>query len=42
MLASRTFKVVLVTAGKAVGYPYTAAADKTITYAGTATEVTLQ
>jgi alpha-D-xyloside xylohydrolase len=42
MLDSRTFQVVLVAAGKAVGYPSTAAADQTVSYTGTATQVTLQ
>jgi alpha-D-xyloside xylohydrolase len=41
MLASRTFQVVRVAAGKAVGYPSTATPDKTVTYTGAAVDVTL-
>jgi len=41
MLASRSFQVVRVASGKAVGYPSTAAADKTVTYTGAAMDVTL-
>jgi alpha-D-xyloside xylohydrolase len=41
MLASRTFQVVRIAAGKAVGYPSTATPDKTVTYTGAATDVTL-
>ena len=41
MLASRTFQVVLVSPQKAVGYPSTAAPDKTVTYTGAAMDVTL-
>ena len=41
MLASRTFQVVRVAAGKAVGYPSTATPDKTVTYTGAAMDVTL-
>jgi alpha-D-xyloside xylohydrolase len=41
MLASRTFQVVRIASGKAVGYPSTAAPDKTVTYTGAAVDVTL-
>jgi len=41
MLASRTFQIVRIAAGKTVGYPFTAAADKTVTYTGAAMAVTL-
>ena len=41
MLASRTFQVVLVSPQQAVGYPSTAAPDKTVTYTGAARDVTL-
>jgi len=44
MLASRTFQVIRVGADKAVGYPASAAAekaDKTVTYTGSAVDVTL-
>jgi alpha-D-xyloside xylohydrolase len=41
MLASRTFQIVRVAAGKAVGYPSTAAPDKTVTYTGSAQEIRL-
>ncbi|MGA7745039.1 MAG: TIM-barrel domain-containing protein [Polyangia bacterium] len=41
MLASRTFQVVLIDSGKAVGYPSTATPDKTVTYTGAAVAVTL-
>jgi alpha-D-xyloside xylohydrolase len=41
MLASRTFQIVRVAAGKAVGYPSTGTPDKTVTYTGSAVEVTL-
>ena len=39
MLAERTFQVVLVTAGKAVGFSFTPTADATKTYTGAATEI---
>ena len=41
MLASRTFQVVRIASGKAVGYPSTATPDKTVTYTGAAVDVTL-
>jgi alpha-D-xyloside xylohydrolase len=41
MLASRTFEVVLVRAGKPVPFTFTPVADKTVTYDGTALEVPL-
>jgi alpha-D-xyloside xylohydrolase len=41
MLASRSFQIVRIASGKAVGYPSTAAPDKTVTYTGSATDVTL-
>jgi alpha-D-xyloside xylohydrolase len=41
MLASRTFQVVRVASGKAVGYPSTATPDNTVTYTGAAVDVTL-
>ena len=39
MLAERTFQVVLVTAGKAVGFSFTPTADATKAYTGAATDV---
>jgi alpha-D-xyloside xylohydrolase len=41
MLAERTFQVVLVKAGKAVGFSFTPTADATAPYTGQATEVTV-
>jgi alpha-D-xyloside xylohydrolase len=41
MLAKRTFQVVRVASGKAVGYPSTATPDKTVTYTGAAIDVSL-
>ena len=41
MLASRTFQIVRIAAGKAVGYPSTATPDKTVTYTGAAIDVSL-
>jgi alpha-D-xyloside xylohydrolase len=41
MLASRSFQIVRVAAGKAVGYPFTATPDQTVTYTGAAMDVTL-
>jgi alpha-D-xyloside xylohydrolase len=41
MLASRTFQVVLVRAGKAVAFSFTMTPDKTVTYDGTAQDVAL-
>jgi alpha-D-xyloside xylohydrolase len=41
MLASRKFQLVRIGAGRAVGYPSTAAADATVTYTGTAMDVVL-
>lgn len=41
MLASRTFQVVLVRSDKAVPFGFTPAPDKTVTYDGTAVDVTL-
>jgi alpha-D-xyloside xylohydrolase len=41
MLPSRTFQVVRIAAGKAVGYPSTAAPDKTVNYTGAATAIAL-
>jgi len=39
MLAERTFQVVLVTSGKAVGFSFTPTADATATYSGQALDV---
>jgi alpha-D-xyloside xylohydrolase len=41
MLAERTFEVVLVTSGKAVGFSFTPTADATATYSGQATDVVI-
>ena len=41
MLSSRTFQVVLIASGKAVGYPSTSTPDKTVTYTGTSTAIKL-
>jgi len=41
MLASRTFQIVRVATGKAVGYPSTATPDKSVTYTGAALDVAL-
>ena len=41
MLDSRTFQIVLVTSGKAVGFSFTPTADKTVTFTGAATDVAL-
>ena len=41
MLTSRTFNVVLVTSGKAVGFSFTPTADKTVTYTGASVDVSL-
>ena len=41
MLASRTFQVVRIASGKAVGFPSTADPDKTVTYTGAAVDVPL-
>jgi alpha-D-xyloside xylohydrolase len=41
MLSSRTFQVVRIASGKAVGYPSTATPDKTVTYTGAAMDVAL-
>jgi len=41
MLSSRTFQVVRIASGKAVGYPSTATPDKTVTYTGASVAVTL-
>lgn len=40
MLPSRTFQVVLVSPGKAVGFSFTPTADKSVSYTGSAQEVT--
>ena len=40
MLGQHTFQVVLVTPAKAVGFSFTPAADKSVTYTGAATNVT--
>jgi hypothetical protein len=40
-MPSRTFQIVRITSGKAVGYPSTATPDKTVTYTGAAIDVTL-
>jgi alpha-D-xyloside xylohydrolase len=41
MLQSRTFQVVLMSPGKAVGFSFTPTTDKSITYTGVAQDVTL-
>jgi alpha-D-xyloside xylohydrolase len=41
MLTERTFQVLLVTAGKAVGFSFTPTADAMVTYSGDATDVTI-
>jgi alpha-D-xyloside xylohydrolase len=41
MLTSRTFQIVLVTSGKAVGFSFSPIADKTVTYTGAAMDVAL-
>jgi alpha-D-xyloside xylohydrolase len=41
MLASRSFQVIRIASGKAVGYPSTATPDKTVTYTGAAVDVAL-
>jgi alpha-D-xyloside xylohydrolase len=41
MLTSRTFQIVLVTSGKAVGFSFSPTADKTVTYTGAAMDVAL-
>jgi alpha-D-xyloside xylohydrolase len=41
MLAERTFQVVLVTTGKAVGFSFTPTADAMATYSGQATDVVI-
>jgi alpha-D-xyloside xylohydrolase len=41
MLASRTFQVVRIDAGRAVSYPSTVTPDQTVTYTGAAVDVTL-
>jgi alpha-D-xyloside xylohydrolase len=41
MLSSRTFQIVRIASGKAVGYPSAATPDKTVTYTGASTAITL-
>jgi alpha-D-xyloside xylohydrolase len=40
MLSDRTFQIILVSASKAVGFSFTPTADKTVSYTGTAQDVT--